>query len=103
MKKLLPLLILCLSTAHAECLPKEAEGTGSTIRKASEPKTYNAVIAWTCPDGTVVWRGIRDSAQHLAVPRTPEAVRAHLVKLDVWHAHDRLGMSDIAHLVPLAK
>lgn len=96
------LAALGAQAAPGECLPEEAGGTGSQIRKAAEPKTYNAVIAWTCPGNVLVWRGIRDSAQHLATPRTPEAVRAWLVKLDVWHAHDRTGMSDLAYLVPLA-
>lgn len=104
MRQALIVLALALALpAAAECLPKEAEGTGSAIRKAAEPKTYAAVIAWTCPDGALVWRGVRDSAQHLATPTTPQRVREWLVKLDVWHAHDRTGMSDLAYLVPSAK
>ena len=95
-------LILLAALPALACDPAEIGGEGSSMRKAADPRTYNAVLVWTCPDGKQEWVGLRDKT-NLILPRDGAALRLHLSKLRVQHGYDGRGMSDLAPLVSKAK
>jgi hypothetical protein len=95
----LTLLLAALCAPALACMPEEAGGDGSKIRRAAEGAA--GVLVWDCHTG-LRWVGVRARAD-LALPREPGALRAHLARLDVMHGYDRLGMADLKPLVTRAR
>jgi len=82
---------------RTECLPKEAGGLGSNIRRAAAPGAE--VLVWNC-GADQQWLGVRGLA---VLGKSPQEVALALSKYRVQHGYDRLGMADLAPLVGAAK
>jgi len=81
---------------RTECLPKEAGGLGSKIRRASAPGVE--VLVWNC-GADQQWLGVRGL---VVLGKSPQEVALALSKYRVQHGYDRLGMADLAPLVGAA-
>jgi hypothetical protein len=77
------LALALMSNAALACDPKEAGGTGSTIKRFADGPL--GVVVFTCPDGRVERLAVLDT--EAAIPKRPADVRAWLLRLRTHTGH----------------